>query len=279
MEKGETIIKRIGVIILALFSFVVMLLGALQIGVACAANLWTHWRPSYEKMDIAPILSKSLLTAEDYDTLYRQTGIARSGIDDCLATGDTQTILRAQDVFFAAANVHAEEFAPFTYMERTDRMMPLAPLKDGDILITASTRFSFLRYGHSALVVDGDNGLVLESVDFTTTSKTRSASIFSNYANFILLRPKVEDGVKAEAVEYAKQKLTGLPYSLSAGLIGSKFVETPTSTQCAHLVWSAYMHCGVDLERDSGVIMPRDFLTDKVEVVQVYGFDLDSLWR
>ena len=78
---------------------------------------------------------------------------------------------------------------------------------------------------------------------------------------------------------FAVRELTGIRYSLTAGIFGAKYQENPTSTQCAHLVWTAYMRYGVDLDVNGGLIVPQDFLSDKVEVVQAYGFDLDTLWR
>lgn len=35
--------------------------------------------PSYEKLDLTPYLEKETLSEEDYELLYHQTGLTRSG--------------------------------------------------------------------------------------------------------------------------------------------------------------------------------------------------------
>ena len=279
MQKGKKIIKRILVILLAFFLFVAVVIGVGFLGVWVADASWPQGGPDYEKTDISTLVTKEALSEEEYDLIYRQTGLTKIAVDDCRAKGNTRRILEVQSAFFKTPKVNKYCFAPFTYMDTIGHSVPLAFLEDGDILVSASMRCSFFRYGHAALVVDGKYGRILESQDYTVDSNIGSATTFSTLTSFLVLRPKVDKQTKERVANAAISSLKGIKYSLFAGIFGEKYQENPTETQCAHLVWTAYMRYGIDLDADGGWILPRDFLSDKVEVVQVYGFDLDTLWR
>ena len=167
-------------------------------------------------------------------------------------------------------------------MEGIKDVAPMAQLEPGDILVTSTTRVSWLRYGHAALVVDGEAArpMVVESISPGSKSTFNYASDFSKLANFMVLRPTVDEATKAEIVEFAKTELVGIPYRFTLGIFYKKFPEKIRVSQCAHLVWYAYMKYGYDLDSTGGgVVKPQDMvLSEHVEVVQSYGFDLDDLW-
>jgi uncharacterized protein YycO len=96
----------------------------------------------------------------------------------------------------------------------------------------------------------------------------------------MILRPKIPAEKKQEIVNYATENLYGLPYRFTLGIFYRKFPENLRVSQCAHLVWYAYNKFGYDLDSDGGgIVKPQDMVcSDYVEVVQAYGFDLDSLW-
>ena len=82
-------------------------------------------------------------------------------------------------------------------------------------------------------------------------------------------------------IEFAYNNLLGIPYRLATGILSKKYnPDKLKGTQCAHLVWYAYKKFGVDLDSNGGAIVkPQDMaLSDKVEVVQAFGFYLDKLW-
>ncbi len=273
--------KRLGVVLLSVLLFILAVLGGLQLGSVYTYRCWEYFFPDYDKVDLLPILEKSELSQEDYELLYRQTGLTKLGIDGYLEQGRTDGILRTQEFLFKEQELIVDKFAPFTYVEKIDDHAPIAPLQDGDIIVTSTTRVSWWRYGHAALVVDGEHGLVAESISPGTNSKLNYANTFDDLRDFLILRPKVSAETKAQVVEYAKTELLGLPYSLFAGIFTKKFNgEPPKSSQCAHLVWYAYKQFGVDLDSTGGrVVKPRDMaLSPEVELVQAYGFDLDTLW-
>ena len=273
--------KRLAVYIVAsVLSFVLATLGILQLGCVYTANTWEAYRPDYAKTDISVILEKEKLTEADYALLYRQTGLTKLGVDGYLAKGDKRGILDTQEFFFEDHEVIARCFNIFTYDEKIRANAPIAPVETGDILVTSTTRVSWWRYGHAALVINGGKGLLLESIAPGTKSKMNYVSDFSDLANFIVLRPKVDKETKDAVAEYAIKNLFDLPYAMTRGVLSKKYPETLKNTQCAHLVWYAYKKFGIDLDYNGGgIVKPQDMaLSQHVEVVQAYGFDLDRLW-
>ncbi len=279
-DKAKSRKKRGLTVCLAILLFVGAVLGFLQLGSIYTEKTWSQFCPTYEKQELMPILSKGSLTDEDYEVLYRQTGLTKLGIDGFMQENRPDKIIQIQTYFFKKQTVHVNHFNPFTYTEQIHDVIPFAKLEEGDILVTSTTRVSWLRYGHSALVVDGKEMIVAESISPGASSTFNSAVDFARLANFMVLRPKVDKETKAQIVEYAKTELIGLPYRFTLGIFYKKFPETLRVSQCAHLVWYAYKKFGYDLDSTGGgVVKPQDMLlSEHVEVVQAYGFDLDDLW-
>lgn len=274
-------IKKICIILFSVVFLIVAIFTTLSIGVSVADSSWQHVYPDYEKEDIVPLLQKESLTEEDYQMLYRQTGLTKIGIDDLKANNKMVQALILQTAFFKAQTVHCRNFAPFTYTEEITGYMPLTNLKDGDILVSSSMHVSFLRYGHAALVVDAVQGLVLEIAEIGSLSRYDIASDFCDRANFMVLRPNVSQDIIDQVVKYAKENLMGIPYDATVGVLSKKNQENLKGTQCAHLVWQAYKRYGVDLDSDGGaVVRPKDIANSPyLSVVQVFGFDLEKLWK
>ena len=273
--------KRWCFILCAFLIFVVSVFGILQLGCVYTEKSWTHWRPDYDAVDIVPLLNKETLTEEEYETLYRQTGLAKLAIDDMRVSKEgKQRILDIQTALFTDYEIKTDCFTLFTYMEEIDGHTTLCTLKDGDIIVTSTTRVSWWRYGHAAIVVDGANARIAESLEPGTVSAMDSATTFTNLANFLVLRPKLEQSVKTEIAQYVQENMLNVPYRLTTGILTKKYDENFPNSQCAHFVWHAYKRFGVDLDSNGGAIVkPQDIaLSDYVEVVQAYGFDLDKLW-
>ncbi len=279
-KKARKIGKRIAVFFLVLFLIVLTVLGVGWLGVFIADVSWEHYRPDYPKEDLTLLIYQETLQEQDYGKIYRQTGLTKVAVDDLRGKGAQQKILEAQDAFFQENKVTNSRFAPFFYQEMLEKQVPIVALQDGDIILSAAMRGSFYRYGHAGLVVDADYGLVLEAMEPNSKTVISPVQEFSDLASFMVLRPKVAKETREQVANYAKQNLIGLDYSLTAGIFGDKYREDITSTQCSHLVWYAYQTYGIDLDSDGGkIVTPRDLFSEQTEVVQVYGFDLDKLWR
>lgn len=274
-------IKTLCILLFSLLFFVVSVLVTLSIGETAADDSWEHVYPTYAKQDISPLLQKSTLSDDEYQTLYSQTGLTKKGIDDLLQTGNTVQILSIQTAFFKKQTVNCRKFAPFTHTEEIYGYMPLTQLKNGDVLVSSSMHVSFLRYGHAALVVDAEIGLVLEIAQLNSISGYDYANDFCDRANFMVLRPNLPQELINQVVENAKTNLMGIPYDATVGVLSKKFSPEPIGTQCAHLVWYAYQCFGVDLDSDGGaVVRPKDIANSPyLDVIQVFGFDLEKLWK
>lgn len=261
---------------------VIIILAILQGGMFIA-HLWKPYVPDYDKTDITSILEKSELTEEDYETLYRQTGLTRLGVDGLIAKEEKETIFEIQEDFFAGYEMESNEFAPFVCWEKlsSSKSVHLAAMEDGDIFISPSTHFSFVRFGHAALVVDGENKQFLNAVGYGSPSAIVGAGNMRTRAAFMILRPKADESVRKEVAAYAKENLVNIDYSIIGGVFGGKYVEPlPLKTQCSHVVWYAYKHFDIDLDSNGGLIVtPKNIArSPELQLVQAYGFDLDKLW-
>ncbi len=272
--------KRILFVLLALLLIFVCFLGALELGVVVQKSVEIHWSPDYEKEDIEPLLYKKTRTGEDYEKIYRQTGLTKLGVEDMIEQGQYARILTIQEKYFTDYEKTRDNFVPFTYSEHLDGYGEFAPLQEGDILITDAIFCSWFRYGHAALVIDAQNGKVVDAVSIGARSGINYASQFKHYSKFLILRPKASKEVKQQVVKYAKENLVDLPYQMSVGILCAKDVENLLGTHCGHLVWYAYNKFGVDLDSTGGMIVtPQDFVhSPNVELVQTFGFDPDTLW-
>ena len=282
LKKPKNRKKRLLIVFLSVFFFIACVLAFLQAGVFYTEKRWAHFSPDYPKEDLMPLLEKSERTEEEYETLYRQTGLTKLGIDDLLEEGKEELILEIQDFLFKEHEIFANHFNPFTYQEELkDELAPFGAVREGDIIVTGTTRVSWLRYGHAALVVDGKKRLIVESVGPGAKSELNPVECLSIMANFLVLRPKVSTELKQEIATYAKENLVGLSYRFTIGLFSKKYPKGEIEkTQCAHLVWYAYKKFGIDLDFNGGwLVKPQDMAkSPQVELVQAFGFDLDELW-
>ncbi len=230
--------------------------------------------PQVERVDLTEVLSQSPVT--EYDVIREQTGLGRRAVDDILAAEGPAGILRFQDQYFATPTYGCHFMGVPTTKEesREDsagqmQFAELVPLRNGDILVSLSTHTLGWRHGHSAIVVDAENGVMLEAAHIGANSVYNDVSIWGRYPAFAVLRPKgLSDADMEKAAAYARENLYDIPYRLLAGVVKSDGV-----TQCAHLVWSAYDHLGIDLDSDGGLfVTPADILhSDQLELVQVCG--------
>ncbi len=269
-------------VLLGVLLFVGSVLLFLQAGCWYTAASWEDWYPDYEKLNIRPILEQDELSEADYEALYRQTGLTKLAIDDMRKNvGGIERVLDIQTAMFSDNQMESRRFAPFTYMdELVSTRAVVCDVRDGDIIVSATTRVSWWRYGHTAIVVDGANGIIAECESPGSVSDTTTTLVYHNFANFMVLRPKVEDNVKEQIVDYIMTEMMGIEYRLTVGLFSKKYPDELQYSQCAHFVWYAYKKFGVDLDSNGGwLIKGQDIaLSDKVELVQAFGFDLDTLW-
>ena len=278
-------LKRTIIIVLCVVLGAFSIVSGMQLSVVYAENAYAQWYAygRYEKEDISSTLLKSEKTQADYDFLYAQTGLTKLGIDGLLDRGELSRIYKIQDAYFRNHEVDCEQFFPYTYIEYLKNgRSEFCALEEGDIIVSATTHSFFLRVGHATIVVDGDLQILGESLGPGSPSDTVGAWTLSDLADFMVLRPTgIPKEIREEAASYAATELIGLEYDFTVGLFSKKYAETPSKTHCAHYCWYAYKKFGYDIDGNGGLIVkPQDIANSPYfEVVQIFGFNPDSLWQ
>ena len=283
------VVRRIAFILLAvLFSLIVLLalLAAALLIADAAVDASARTLPSYARKDITALLDREDWSDEDYETLYLQTGLGRSALEDM--KGDSERILSFQDALFYDGELAHEEVAITTKRDMfadASYRAPIVDLENGDVLVTSTCHSFGWRNGHAALVVDARSSSLLESVSlgFPSTVTTYGDEWFRYGTNFMVLRLKDADAETRGAIaQTALERLRNVPYSLTVGFFSPKDQgEKPQETHCSHLVWQAYHYYGYDIDSDGGPLCTAKDIanSDLFEVVQVFGFDPTELWK
>lgn len=239
------------------------------------------WEKIAEKIN-----NNIFLTTEDYEIVMSQTGLGKSAFDSLVFQGRIDKIEDYREYFLLDKEFYCYREGVFACHESimdsngefTDNP-PFADIRNGDIIVTLSIHSLGWRHGHAAIVVDAEKGLCIQANMVGEKSGYGYVNTWKDFPMVALLRVKDESSEKTEEIaKYAEDNLRGLPYSLFSGIVtGRNSEKVPYATQCAHLVWYAYYHFGIDISPQGGrIITPYDFLkSEKLEVVQVYGSILE----
>lgn len=252
----------------------------LEGGTLYAERIFKPWRADYEKQELMPTLKKDTLTEADYELIYKQTGLTRVGTDALLESGRIEKFFMIQDALFTADKYRYDVFDPYTgIFKKHYGSYPVTELQDGDIIYTPGSYFSFIQLGHCCMVVDAKAGIVCELQGYGDDFIFSSVRDFCESPAFAVIRVKADEATRAEAARYLACELSGVEYGILGGAIPQKNPKTLTRSQCAHILWYAYMHVGIDIDGTGGIPMtPRDiFISENVEIIQVFGIDLDSV--
>ena len=231
--------------------------------------------PNYGREDISGILNKKTLSADDYMTIYKQTGVSPSAAKELVEDGDLSVLKELNTLYFQEQEIEKSFIAyPVTIEERNkEQLTPVVNLKKGDILVTFNTHTMGWRHVHCAIVLDENTNLLLEHMSIGEVSCTSHLYGWMTYPSFVVLRYK-DEKVAAKAAEYARKNLLGIPYNILAGVIRKdKTNEKNPSSHCSHIIWQAYKSAGVDIDRNKGAfVTPKDIaMSDELEVIQIYG--------
>ena len=248
---------------------------------AAAAEPGAHWTPDYEKEDLTTILFREHLSPSDYQTLLMQTGLGKFAVDTLLDRNAQTEILAAQERLFAALPITCTPNSPVSAEEHTSQGPRLTALEDGDILITPCSHAYGWRNGHAALIIDAAQGITLESVVLGTNSCLQNIQKWETYPAVMVFRLRgVDAHTRSKIAQTACERLSGIPYGLTVGLLSPKHSEDrPSKTHCAHLVWEAYRAYGYDLDSTGGrIVTPHDLASSPLlELKQIYGVDPRTL--
>lgn len=258
------------------------------------------WHPDYEMLSEDEL--RECFDNNDYDTLFKQTGLTKAGIER--AKNDINGWARVKSIqhsYFLKRSVAAVEYMPLICTDFIDgESASMIYLQRGDILVTSSTHFSGFRIGHSAIVTDGEGGIVFQSNQVGELNGYDTASaMFAVRTNFMVLRIKPEyfsdNGVEDQsyynnldrATEYIETNFAKVPYRAVTGVFTKK--DSMRSTSCAHLIWYGFKHFDderggrFNLDLDSNgrlLVMPKDIAESPyVELVQNFGFNPDKMYE
>ncbi len=245
------------------------------------------YHPEAPMQDIGYLLSKATLTPLDYSFLLSQTGLGKPALDDLLKKPDGITRIQSiQKNYYIRHKMIIEKLNTFTRQETLDLEcinntsdLGMAPLKNGDILLTKSTHTLFWRHGHCGIVIDANKGITLESLEPGTISMKQDISKWQYYSTLKIMRLKnVKYNAIEKVVRYVEDNLIGKEYRILAFKKTGKAV--PDYVNCSQLIWQAFISSGLDLDSNKGIfVTPEDIAKSPLlEVVQIKGFDPDKAW-
>ncbi len=266
-------------------------LGTLFINFYCffifANNYNSIYYPAAPMADLSRLLDRNSLKEADYLQLLEQTGLGRPAVDALLKQNSGKAeIMAFQKSYYAKNQLFTEKLNLFTSQETLVTNSPnksdnfgLAPLKNGDILMTKSTQTLFWRHGHCGIVIDAEKGITLESLEPGTISMKQDISKWRYYPTIKVLRLKnAGEKVIENIVKYSESSLTGLKYSIFASKY--QYGIIPKSANCSQLIWQAFNNCGYNLDSNRGMLVtPEDIAKSPLlETVQIKGFDPEKSW-
>ncbi len=266
-------------------------LGTLFINFYCffifANNYNSIYYPAAPMADLSRLLERNSLKEADYLQLLEQTGLGRPAVDALLKQNSGKAeIMAFQKSYYAKNQLFTEKLNLFTSQETLVTNSPnksdnfgLAPLKNGDILMTKSTQTLFWRHGHCGIVIDAEKGITLESLEPGTISMKQDISKWRYYPTIKVLRLKnAGEKVIENIVKYSESSLTGLKYSIFASKY--QYGIIPKSANCSQLIWQAFNNCGYNLDSNRGMLVTPEDITKSplLETVQIKGFDPEKSW-
>lgn len=236
-----------------------------------------EWNTVYGKIE-----SGNTLSEKDYGLIFSQTGLGKPAVEGFINTGEYEKIKEYYEYYVADKDykcVREGVFACHEFITDSDgtaiQNPPFANLQNGDIIITLSIHSLGWRHGHAAIVVDAEKGITAQAVMIGEKSAFGSVGEWDEFPLVAVLRPKdVNTKIVNEVVEFTKEKLIDIDYSLASGVFSGRDADViPSTTHCAHYVWYAYKCFGIDIDSNGGrIVTPKEiFNSDKLEVVQVYG--------
>lgn len=267
-----------------ILSIVIALCGILSV-VTLHNN--ASFSPEYDMLDLKDILSKQVLSDDDYKTLFYQTGLGRWAIDSIKDSEDfIQTVERFQRNFFKKSNYICSRDALTTSMEynveKGHRVegFEIFTVKAGYVLLMESSHSLGWRHGHAGLAVSND--FVLEAPIIGQPSMEYPISSWSYYPSFIMLRLKnTSDEELKNIAKNAERYLNGIMYNPFAGVFNKTQGKKPKSVQCSYLVWYAFYNNNIDIDSDGGNIVTVNDIknSDLFEIVQIYGYNPHNFWK
>ncbi len=234
------------------------------------------WDEAYMKL-----VNGEELTENDYAVIFSQSGLGKPAVEALVEENRLAEIEEYRSFYLQDKSYTCVRTAIFAHHEAiTDAEgnkisnPDLATVENGDIIITLSIHSLGWRHGHAAIVTDAEKGETAQAVMVGEKSDFGSLGEWDEFPLVAVLRVRdIDEETQNQIADFVSDNMIGIPYGMSAGIIGGKNTEEiPFTTQCAHFVWYAYKVFGIELLSDGGIITPKKLLHSEVlELVQVYG--------
>lgn len=240
-----------------------------------------YFTPDYDKLDISTIIYKDNITDDEYDTLFKQTGLTKIGIDRLISKDKQDTILEIQNDYFSEHETRHTYLSALTCNDEYTTPIAHTTLEKGDILISDSTHATFWHCGHSEVVINGEEELTLSSTGYGDVSLVENCFAFFYRTTFAVVRVNIDSETLDNVIDYGLNNLIGLKYQATRGFFNKKYPDELSSTQCGHLIWYMFKKFDIDLDSNGGPLaMPKDILNSEyIEIVQIFGFNPDKPWE
>lgn len=240
----------------------------------------SEWTGIYNK-----ILANEQLDTHDYEVIFEQSGLGRPAVDTLIAENRFEDFEHYRNYYLRDKDftcVRTAIFAKHEAVTDSDGNRILNPefadVQNGDIIITLSIHSLGWRHGHASIVTNAETGETAQAVRIFEKSDFGTVTEWIDFPLVAVLRVKdIDANTQNEIAQYVRDNMIGIPYALSAGVIGGNDTAKDLfTTHCAHFVWYAYKYFGIDLDENGGLVTPKELLhSDKLEIVQVYGNILD----
>lgn len=240
----------------------------------------SEWAGVYNKL-----LANDQLNDNDYEVIFEQSGLGRPATQSLIAENRIEDFERYRNYYLRDKDftcVRTAIFAKHEAVTDSDGNRILNPefadVQNGDIIITLSIHSLGWRHGHAAIVTNAETGETAQAVRIFEKSDFGTMTEWVDFPLVAVLRVKdIDEKTQNEIAQYVKENMIGIPYALSAGVIGGSDTSKDLfTTHCAHYVWYAYKCFEIDLDSDGGLVTPKELLhSDELEIVQVYGNILD----
>lgn len=242
--------------------------------------------------------SKLELTMEDYEIIFRQTGLGKLAVDYIIENKEDYEgeINKFQKIFFDGYPYTCAKIGILTYNERMRdekgkkiKGNEIIDLQPGDVLVNLSTYTMGYRHGHCGIVVrkpvNGKKGKTVEAVFLGQPTKYQTTDKWRSCPTLVHLRIS-EDAAKTKGytqaelgtllAKYTEDECLDVEYGFFPGIYNFKS-NTICKTHCSHLIWYVFKEFGYDVDSDGGIVVtPTDIAkSDLFEIVQIYGINPD----
>lgn len=236
------------------------------------------WNEAYEG------IQSGKLSESDYENIFLQTGLGRAAVKKLIETDSGDKIDMYRSHYIKEKKFECVRTGVFACHEKLldsenkpIQNPPFADLQNGDILVTLSIHSLGWRHGHAAIVVDAEEGTLLQAQMIGEKTNLSSISEWRELPRVAVLRPKNTDPkIIDQLVDFAKENYVGIDYSLFADYIPNNISEEtkiPKKTHCANIVKTLYGIYGIDVDSNGGrMVTPNEiFQCENLEIVQIYG--------